>query len=364
MHPRGLNSGEFEWWTVLATGLATPNRGFVWQLHDEVVTGLIACGHSAAGSLLSIEKATPAPKYWTAHWQNSLWNPIANLEGRPIQASGSGVLKTRGVAPGDVLYIISLSEGQLFLGGRMVVTDIVSRHVACKLLGRDSLFETDRWAINMGGGSPLHLHRRLAPDVSKKLRFMRTNGERGLTFIDDNRLDNQATRGISRLTDESARLLDLIIDQTDSMPRTKDVLTVSTELIAMPISSAIKPSPLDTAESTTLSARIFEGLVNEITATVRERSQAARDGCIRTHGWNCAVCDVNFEKLYGPIGKEFIHVHHLEPLAACNEAREVNPTTDLIPLCPNCHAMVHRKEPPISISDLRTMIAEQGQRFS
>lgn len=225
------------------------------------------------------------------------------MEGQPIQVTGSGLLETRGVARGDVMYVISLSDGHLLLGGRMVVKDIVSREIACQMLGRDSLFEADKWAINMGGGSPLHLQRRLAPDVSKKLLFSRASGERGLTFIDDLNLANQATRGISRLTDESARLLDSIIDLTDSMTRTNDMLTVNADLVSEAITPSIPSTSLETTESITLSAPIFEGLVNKITVTVRERSQTARDGCIKKYGWNCAVCNMNFESLYGLIGK-------------------------------------------------------------
>ena len=62
-HPLELSPGDFEWWTVLATGLATPDRGFVWQLHDEVVTGLIACGYISTANLVLVENAKPAPKY-------------------------------------------------------------------------------------------------------------------------------------------------------------------------------------------------------------------------------------------------------------------------------------------------------------
>lgn len=363
MHPYGFLPGEFQCWHMIATGVATDDRGFVWKLRDEVVAGLIECGYSIQSGTAADQLKKRTPQFWTVHWQNSLWKPRANVEGKPIQASGSGVFEARGVAPGDVLYIISLSEGQLLLGGRMVVSTIVSRDAACRMLGTDNLFETDQWAINIDGGSPLHLHRRLAPDVSKKLLFTRTNGKRGLTFIDELNLDNQATRGISKLTDESARLLDSIIDLTDSMTPTTDMLTVSAELILGSIRSVIKLTPLPGVEPTILTASIFEGFVNTITVTVRERSREARDGCIKKHGWNCAVCDVNFERLYGQIGKEFIHVHHIDPLANSNEIRKVDPTTDLVPICPNCHAMVHRRYPPLSVAELSALLAEQRSKI-
>ena len=52
---------------------------------------------------------------------------------------------------------------------------------------------------------------------------------------------------------------------------------------------------------------------------------------------------MSFETLNGPIGKGFIHVHHLELLSNSEGKRDVDPESDLIPVCPNCHAMIHRQ---------------------
>ena len=41
-------------------------------------------------------------------------------------------------------------------------------------------------------------------------------------------------------------------------------------------------------------------------------------------------------------GKGFIHVHHLRPLHTIRKNYVVNYKNDLIPVCPNCHAMIHR----------------------
>lgn len=54
-HPDGLPSGEFEWWHVVASGEAIKDRGFVWQLREQVVAGLLSCGYSASGDMLANE---------------------------------------------------------------------------------------------------------------------------------------------------------------------------------------------------------------------------------------------------------------------------------------------------------------------
>lgn len=58
-------------------------------------------------------------------------------------------------------------------------------------------------------------------------------------------------------------------------------------------------------------------------------------------------------KIYGEIGNGFIHVHHLVPLSAIKENYHLDPINDLIPVCPNCHAMLHRQNPPLTPEELK-----------
>lgn len=99
--------------------------------------------------------------------------------------------------------------------------------------------------------------------------------------------------------------------------------------------------------------RYFEGATKTIHVNVYERNQKARTACIDTHGCACVVCGFDFEVEYGEIGKKFIHVHHLIQLASVNKEYEINPEEDLRPVCPNCHAMLHRRTPAYSIDELR-----------
>jgi len=59
------------------------------------------------------------------------------------------------------------------------------------------------------------------------------------------------------------------------------------------------------------------------------------------------------------IGKGFIHIHHLAPISEVGEKYEVDPINDLRPVCPNCYAMLHKKNPPYSIEQLQQIIGEQ-----
>ena len=104
------------------------------------------------------------------------------------------------------------------------------------------------------------------------------------------------------------------------------------------------------------SENVFEGAKKEIVVNRYERSHEARDRCIAACGCKCAVCGMDFEEVYGEIGRGFIHVHHIVPISSIGKEYELNPIKDLVPVCPNCHAMLHRKEPPYTIQELKKML--------
>jgi 5-methylcytosine-specific restriction protein A len=98
---------------------------------------------------------------------------------------------------------------------------------------------------------------------------------------------------------------------------------------------------------------VFEGAKKEIVVNRYERSHEARDRCIAACGCKCAVCGMDFKQTYGDIGQGFIHVHHLVPISSIGENYEIDHIKDLVPVCPNCHNMLHRKEPPYTPEELK-----------
>ena len=88
-----------------------------------------------------------------------------------------------------------------------------------------------------------------------------------------------------------------------------------------------------------------------------ERNAENRQRTIQIHGLDCYVCGFNFEAVYGERGADFIEVHHVKPLSSLEEATEVNPNTDLVPLCANCHRMIHRrKNDVLTIEGLKALL--------
>lgn len=93
-----------------------------------------------------------------------------------------------------------------------------------------------------------------------------------------------------------------------------------------------------------------------------ERNPAARKKCLSHHGHNCRACGILLEDVYGPVAREFIHVHHVSMISESEGTRVVDPIKDLIPLCPNCHSMVHRKMPPYTITEIQEMMRNSRLR--
>lgn len=103
-----------------------------------------------------------------------------------------------------------------------------------------------------------------------------------------------------------------------------------------------------------LSAR--EGKQLTVLVNRYERDPSLRSACLQFFGPTCRICDFDFQAKYGELGRDFCHVHHVKPLAEVGEDHAVDPTTDLIPVCANCHAMLHRRSPALHPDQLKVLL--------
>lgn len=126
----------------------------------------------------------------------------------------------------------------------------------------------------------------------------------------------------------------------------------------------IKYSEIDlSAESSAENAELLqteftEGCKKSLATNRYERNIQARNACIKYYGAVCCVCGFDFEKVYGQIGKGFIHVHHGVEISAIGSEYKVDPVKDLKPVCPNCHAMLHQKRPAYTVEELKDMMGK------
>ena len=99
-----------------------------------------------------------------------------------------------------------------------------------------------------------------------------------------------------------------------------------------------------------------EGSRRRVIVNAYERDPTARQKCIDHYGASCSVCGFDFLAVFGPEAEGFIHVHHLTPLAEIGIEYTVDPISDLRPVCPNCHAVIHLGGQNRSIDQVREML--------
>ena len=103
-----------------------------------------------------------------------------------------------------------------------------------------------------------------------------------------------------------------------------------------------------------------EGHIVECHYDRHERDLGARLKCIEHYGCKCAICGFDFEEHYGEVGKDYIEVHHIVPISSTEGEHTVDPINDLIPVCSNCHSILHRKWPvPYTPNEVKSMIIKK-----
>ncbi len=107
-----------------------------------------------------------------------------------------------------------------------------------------------------------------------------------------------------------------------------------------------------------------EGATRRVLVNAFERNRRAREACLRHYGRSCTACGFNFEANYGEATAGYIHVHHVIPIAQVGTEYRLDPIKDLRPVCPNCHAVIHRREPPFSIEEIKHMLRHGGAKGS
>ena len=113
-------------------------------------------------------------------------------------------------------------------------------------------------------------------------------------------------------------------------------------------------------------ARIPEGTKMRVPVDRYERNPLARRLCLEFFRYTCQACGLRFEDRYGEIGRDYMHVHHKTPLSEVvnPNSHTVDPTTDLVAVCPNCHAMLHRpNDKTLTVDELQQLMeATQATR--
>lgn len=212
---------------------------------------------------------------------------------------------------------------------------------------KDALIEAENFGMNKGSAHDLITNFKYMYEGKK---FTRTNNNITTKYYLENIFKDF---GIERL-ENAISALDMHIEYYENLRMTtmhglRDISKVYKNLLFENSDNIIYPDEIN-------EENLFEGLKKQISINAYERNSKARKKCIEYYGTKCVICNFDFEEVYGDIGHGFIHVHHLKPLSEINKEYNINPIEDLRPVCPNCHAMLHKKKPAYSINELRNRL--------
>jgi 5-methylcytosine-specific restriction protein A len=134
---------------------------------------------------------------------------------------------------------------------------------------------------------------------------------------------------------------------------TRSIITVASPALALALNGLFE-------QDEEMEAPSFEPLPEGAVTTVRvnryERNPINRLRCISHYGRACWVCGFDFGEHYGPAAAGFIEVHHRIPVSAMGPGYLVDPISDLVPLCSNCHSAAHRRNPPYQPCEIRELL--------
>lgn len=157
-------------------------------------------------------------------------------------------------------------------------------------------------------------------------------------------------------TDKAALFFKVLIDTLTELADKGNLLELSNE-----ISELANEQQIYVDLNNPSNEKLLEGIQKTITATVYERNPKARAECLKHWKYSCIICGFNFEKVYGDLGKNYIHVHHVNQISSIKKEYQVDPIKDLRPVCPNCHSMIHRNKESLTIEELKNLLTKNGR---
>ncbi|UQS18071.1 HNH endonuclease [Pseudomonas sp. HS6] len=205
------------------------------------------------------------------------------------------------------------------------------------------------------------LRRMSEADSESKIQFdrIRTTQENLQIYV---ATDGNFTESLAE-NNKSWQKLDIDVCQrlSTSETTTDSILAHALNVTTCCLSLTLSLLTLEDAESSDhlINKGYPEGSITRIEVNKYERNPSNRAACISYYGTACQACEFDFSTFYGEIGEGYIQVHHLTPVSKLGKDYIINPVVDLVPLCSNCHSMIHRKNPPLSLNELKQLVKKR-----
>ncbi len=145
-------------------------------------------------------------RFFTYSWQYA--EARKSPEGEPLGHAAGSRFSSRGVHTGDLVYVVAVHQGQLYVLGKLQVGAIASKDEARRVLGAEPYDAPEHLIASHCTRAQLVL---VPTTVAKELRFISGTGKETLALRDDETLDPQTMRPIRELDPESAERLDALL---------------------------------------------------------------------------------------------------------------------------------------------------------
>lgn len=181
--------------------------------------------------------------------------------------------------------------------------------------------------------------------------FTRTMNSLGMEYYFQRIFDENGDNGLQNALLSLSQHIDYYEEQSGASAKlNRKIYDKYLRLLNYKLIKPIYPDEVDSE------IEYSEGKTKKVLINSYERNPIARKKCLEHYGLNCQVCGFNFEETYGEIGKDFIHVHHKIDISTIGNEYSINPINDLIPVCPNCHSMLHKKKPAYTIEEIKDLL--------
>lgn len=76
----------------------------------------------------------------------------------------------------------------------------------------------------------------------------------------------------------------------------------------------------------------------------------------------CDVCGFSFQEVYGSVGSGYIEAHHTVPVSEmAKRGKKKTHMAEIALVCSNCHRMIHRYRPWLTIAELSKVLSKSSQ---
>jgi hypothetical protein len=160
-------------------------------------------------------------RYFTHYWKKDTCDyhyDVLKFEGRPLDHTPGDSLIKRGAAVGDLIYVVTMRDGRLFLVGKMQVGKIINSDEEAEACIGYEPWPAFRHLIAKSC-TPMHFNRSVPLSITRCLRFRTSSGVTLLKFRPEDRdkLDPQTLRTPRELTPGSATELDGLLESMSEM---------------------------------------------------------------------------------------------------------------------------------------------------